>query len=104
MASFTSKIVSKRNPSKILHRITSFGKSLKQAISRNRRVAGEIARRRNIAMGFWDGGVFHPIRASSDYSRGRAGEGRSKVAKKARKRQTVRKYHKKARRRRTAIS
>jgi hypothetical protein len=29
---------------------------------------------KNIEQGFFSGGVFHPIRGSSDYSRGRAGE------------------------------
>jgi hypothetical protein len=65
---------------------------------------GDFAKKRNIAMGFWDGGIFHPIRASSDYSRSRAGEGRTKRAKKVKARQTVRKHGRKARRRRTAIS
>jgi hypothetical protein len=32
--------------------------------------------RRNITEGFYSGGVFHPIRAASDYDPGRAGEGR----------------------------
>ena len=43
---------------------------------------------RNIAEGFYDRkGVFHPIRASSDYSSSRAGEGkRRRKAKKSRKR------------------
>jgi hypothetical protein len=30
--------------------------------------------RRNVEMGFWDATGFHPIRASEDYSAGRAGE------------------------------
>lgn len=95
MASFTSKVVSRRNPSKILHRITSFGKSLKQAVARNRRAMGDIARKRNIEMGYWDGGIFHPIRASSDYSGARAGEkrARSKTARRTR----ARSYSRKAR-------
>lgn len=33
-------------------------------------------RRRNVEMGFYSGGVFHPIRASSDYSRTRGGDWR----------------------------
>lgn len=38
---------------------------------------------KNVAMGFYDSnGIFHPIRASDDYSRARAGEGRKKKAKK----------------------
>jgi hypothetical protein len=36
-------------------------------------------RRRNVAAGFYDeDGYFHPIRASYDYSRSRAGEGRKR--------------------------
>jgi hypothetical protein len=102
MASFTSKIVSKKNPSKILHKITSFGKSIKQAMSRNRRAVGDFATKRNIAMGFYEGGIFHPIRASKDYSKANAGEGRAraKVARKTR----VRAHGRRARRGRTAIS
>jgi hypothetical protein len=105
MASFTSKVVSKRNPSKILHRITSYGKSIKQAMSCNRRAVGDFAKKRNIAMGFWDGGVFHPIRASKDYSASRAGEGRSKRAQKVRAKQLHKRTTRRARKaRRSAIS
>ena len=39
------------------------------------------AARKNIAEGFVDGnGVFHPIRAASDYNRSRAGEGGTSAA------------------------
>lgn len=31
--------------------------------------------RRNVEMGFWQDGIFHPIRASADYVRAAAGEG-----------------------------
>jgi len=42
-------------------------------------------RGRNVAAGFYDeDGIFHPIRASYDYSSGRAGD-RSKPAKKKRR-------------------
>jgi hypothetical protein len=34
-----------------------------------------IRRKRNVEMGFWDGGTFHPIRDSVDYDDARAGEG-----------------------------
>ena len=46
-------------------------------------------RRRNVAAGFYDEeGIFHPIRASFDYSRSRAGErpARKKKAKAKRRR------------------
>ena len=33
---------------------------------------------KNVEMGFYRGGVFHPIRASKDYSRAQAGEGRAR--------------------------
>ena len=49
---------------------------------------GRRRRRRNIAAGFYDefSGVFHPIRASYDYSRPRAGEPPLKKRNKAKKR------------------
>ena len=40
---------------------------------------------KNVEQGFYEGGIFHPIRGSSDYSAGRAGEGRSSSAKRTRK-------------------
>jgi hypothetical protein len=50
-----------------------------------RKMREHMRRHHNVEMGFYDRkGTFHPIRASSDYSSGRAGEGRKK--KKARKR------------------
>lgn len=39
---------------------------------------------KNIEQGFYEGGIFHPIRGSSDYSAARAGEGRSRSAKRTR--------------------
>lgn len=47
------------------------GKSYKKALAAGRRYL------KNIAAGFYDeDGIFHPIRASYDYSPGRAGEAR----------------------------
>lgn len=45
-------------------------------------------KRRNVAMGFMNGGVFHPIRASDDYSRRRAGESVRIVGRPTKKRKT----------------
>lgn len=42
-------------------------------------------KRRNISQGYIKGGVFHPIRAASDYSRTRAGESKHWVATKRKK-------------------
>lgn len=55
-----------------------------RAVNRGRRTN---RRRRNIAAGFWDDSGFHPIRASFDYSRKRAGEKppKQKARKKKRK-------------------
>ena len=51
------------------------------------------ARRRNVAAGWVEEetGIFHPIRASYDYSRSRAGERPLKKAKKRRKKATAKK-------------
>ena len=38
------------------------------------KVARRVKRRRNIQQGFYSGGVFHPIRASSDYDSSRGGD------------------------------
>lgn len=46
--------------------------------------------KRNVAEGFWQGGQFHPIRSSKDYSRPRAGEGLSKSQVRAAKAQITR--------------
>lgn len=46
---------------------------------------GQEAKRvakRNVEMGFWRDGIFHPIRASSDYVRQAAGEGTQHKTKK----------------------
>ena len=40
-------------------------------------------RRKNVEMGFYDATGFHPIRASADYRRSRAGEGRPSRSKRA---------------------
>lgn len=52
-----------------------------------RKMREHMKRHHNVEMGFYDKkGTFHPIRASSDYSGGRAGEGRKKKSRKAKKR------------------
>jgi hypothetical protein len=44
-------------------------------------------RHHNVEQGFYDSkGVFHPIRASRDYSASRAGEGRHRKSRKSKKR------------------
>ena len=64
----------------------SFGGTKASAVQRMRE---HCKRLKNVEMGFYDQkGTFHPIRASSDYSSGRAGEGRRK--KKSRKRKSRR--------------
>jgi hypothetical protein len=53
----------------------------------------------NVAMGFVDGsGVFHPIRASEDYSRAKAGETWIKRRAAAKKKKTAKKKPRKKRR------
>lgn len=53
---------------------------MRELLTRAKRFANP--RKRNVAAGFVDeDGIFHPIRASFDYNRGRAGEGRPKTAK-----------------------
>jgi len=45
---------------------------------------------KNIEQGFWEGGIFHPIRGSSDYSARRAGEsGKAKARRYAPKKKAV---------------
>ena len=48
---------------------TFLGRSYKKALASGKRYL------RNVAAGFWDDSGFHPIRASSDYSSKRVGEG-----------------------------
>jgi len=73
---------------------TFHGKSYKAANAAGRRYL------RNIAAGFYDAdGVFHPIRASFDYSSKRAGEGIHRAAPR-RRGKTYTKKRKGARRRR----
>jgi hypothetical protein len=55
-------------------------------------------KRKNVEMGYWAGGVFHPVRASRDYDPGRAGEGRRGGKARAKR------AHRKARRGRQSIS
>ena len=66
------------NPStKPLGILTVRGRSRKNAKSK----AKSLLRRlfgRNVAEGFYDSTGFHPIRASRDYSKARAGEGRAR--------------------------
>lgn len=64
---------------------TFHGKSYKAANAAGRRYL------RNIAAGFYDeDGVFHPIRASYDYSPSRAGEKRRRAPKRRAKRKAAR--------------
>lgn len=46
---------------------------------------------KNVEQGFYAGGIFHPIRASRDYSSARAGEGRSSKARRSRATKATRK-------------
>ncbi len=48
---------------------------------------------KNIEQGFFEGGIFHPIRGSRDYDLPRAGEGRSRRAGRAK----AKRYTKKSR-------
>jgi hypothetical protein len=60
------------------------GKTRKGALSAARKY---IATHRNIFAGFRDeDGIFHPIRASKDYSPSRAGEKRKKKSRRRRRR------------------
>lgn len=64
----------------------SFTGSKRHAEASMRKLLKRLKRRSNVEQGFYDRkGRFHPIRASSDYSGSRAGEGR-KRSKKARRR------------------
>lgn len=90
MKSITVKRVSKRNPKKVLSRHTFIGKTVKAAKSAAR---GFFRRMKgNVEQGFFDATGFHPIRASRDYSERRVQKAQ------------VKKYHKRARKRRSAIS
>jgi len=51
------------------------GRSKKHALAQARRFVKHHTK--NIEMGFYAGGMFHPIRGSKDYSQARAGEGRA---------------------------
>lgn len=100
MYGFTVKRVKKNNPKKVLSKHTFFGRTIKAAKSAARRYFG---RKRNVEMGFYDRrGIFHPIRASSDYSAAAAGEGR--VRSRSATARRVRASHRRARRGRSAIS
>ncbi len=73
----SAKAIIRRNDGVILGTLRAFGKSAKAAASSAKRIMGQqgIPAKRNVAAGFVDGsGVFHPIRASYDYSEKRAGE------------------------------
>jgi hypothetical protein len=52
--------------------VNIFGKTKKKAVANGRHFVKKYMK--NIEQGFYAGGVFHPIRASSDYSARRAGE------------------------------
>jgi hypothetical protein len=54
--------------------------------SKNPVALAKLFRRHNVAAGFYDDeGIFHPLRASYDYSESRAGETRKKKRKVGRK-------------------
>jgi hypothetical protein len=48
------------------------GKTKKKATANGRRFVKKFMK--NVKQGFYEGGIFHPIRGSSDYSGRRAGE------------------------------
>lgn len=50
-------------------------RSARSKISRLMKAHRVRKARKNVEMGFWDARGFHPIRASKDYSAGRASEG-----------------------------
>jgi hypothetical protein len=88
------------NPStKPLGILTVLGRSKKKAVAKGKRL---LRRLTNVSEGFYDSTGFHPIRASKDYSKARAGEGRARSRKAVATR--VRSKMRKARRGRTAIS
>jgi hypothetical protein len=69
------KLFERMKNGKRRHLITfhGVGKSKKAAKAHVRRIANAYLRK-NIVAGFYDATGFHPIRASADYSAGRAGE------------------------------
>lgn len=79
----------KRNPKKPKQRNPCFNVGGKEVQARSMREALKKAlkanrRKRNVAAGYVDqGGVFHPIRASFDYSAKKAGEAKKKTKKRA---------------------
>jgi hypothetical protein len=62
-------------------KFTIWGNSRKKAIAAAQKFAREhgmavsTGKRKNIEMGFWAGGSFHPIRASKDYHESRVSGG-----------------------------
>ena len=52
--------------------VNIFGKTKKKATANGRRFVKKYMK--NVEQGFFADGIFHPIRASSDYSGRRAGE------------------------------
>jgi hypothetical protein len=64
------------------------GKTKKKAVANGRAFVKKYMK--NIEQGFYAGGVFHPIRGSSDYSPSRAGEGRKKAKSKGKKKSSAR--------------
>ena len=70
-------------------RVRVYGKTKRSAkANASRFISRHI---RNIAEGWYTGGVFHPIRASEDYKPSRAGEGRTAKAKHIRATRATRK-------------
>lgn len=79
MQKATFKLFKGKNPAKPIGRAVFFGQSQKKALANGRRYL------RNVAAGFYDDeGVFHPIRASYDYSAKRAGEKKPRPHKRTR--------------------
>jgi len=70
MKTIRYKLSRANNPAKPIATLTFRGRSKKEALEN----AQSFSERHNVAMGFTDASGFHPIRASEDYSRKRAGE------------------------------
>jgi hypothetical protein len=70
-------------------RLHATGTTKKKAVANGRRMVKRHMK--NIEQGFYAGGIFHPIRGSSDYDSSRAGEGKSGRAAKSRAKRATRK-------------
>ena len=69
-----SAIPKKWTPAKV--RVNAAGKVQISIPAPKRNPARRTAKNESVAMGFWRGGVFHPIRASDDYDPEAVGETR----------------------------